>query len=361
MPHNFKEIENEILKLNPWASDLWPSYNPDEYTFECKDPLWNIEFKKQREIASIKRWQAGRKVWNRWAEHIEALDQPFDFDKVSRQDPDVDRAFLALCMLKQADFYNYTFEDTADFSGFNLGLVKFSKRYRIDDQVKVTASQFHKEVIFDEACLLGNFDSVIFPARVSFSEAKSYGLYFFKAQFRDEADFSKCHIEGDAKFSGVTFFGKAKFNETQFESKVDFFETCFENEVDFTDASMWVDPGTEKSEVNFMVATFKKKATFVRTSFENNVYFNSAHFQGEADFKDGRALAAFYFRPDYESPRTRFEKNTNFNGFTSTLGTANFDKVDFNGDVDFRGSEFLSGMTIEDTNFNGKTLGLHKS
>lgn len=358
MPHNFKKIENEILKLNPWASDLWSSYIPDKYTFECKDPLWNREFQKKREIASVKRWQSGRDVWNRWAEQIEAYDKIFDFNKISRKDPDVDRAYLALWFLSKTEFYNYTFENTADFSGFILGVVKFAKRYRVDDQVKVITSKFHKDVIFDEACLSGVFDSVIFPGNTSFSQAKSHGLNFFKAQFLGETDFSKCHILGGADFSGVTFSGKAKFVGTQFESKADFYKTCFENDVDFTDASMWVDPGTEKSEVNFMGATFKKKAIFVRTSFENNVYFNSAHFQGEADFRDGKALAVFYFGASSEYPRTRFDKNTYFYGFKSFLGTSNFDNVDFNGDVDFREAEFLSGITIDGACFNGKSLGL---
>lgn len=357
MSETFKKIEQEILALNPWAKDLWSQYQKNR-SYE-----WDAAYEQAAGQASLDRWMQGRSAWNSWATDMAAIGEAFDFDKISRRDPGVDRAYTAKYLMGRSIFFENTFDEVADFSGFQLGDTWFGIRRREGDKLRVKACRFLNEANFDGATISGLFDSVVFSKDASFVGSEFSYLEARSVIFRSQADFTDARfqhiLDQSSNFSDALFIGSALFTGARFEgSTIRFHGAQFKGDTDFTDASFLAIPNADRYEVDFMRTSFAGPVSFVRATFANHLYFAETQFDQDADFSNAEVQASIRFNMFDVEANTRFGGKANFQNFKATVGTAIFFKVDFVGEVDFTGAEFQGGCVFQKINFQSGEIGL---
>ena len=200
----------------------------------------------------IARAEAGRDVWNAWAE-------------AELKIPEGGRA--------NVDFSRETLE--VNFSGFifpgfcNFSTTTFSGPTDFNDAV------FHNQPNFYDARFnrFANFSRVIFCESADFSAA----------MFGDRTDFSDARFDGWTDFSGAAFNGKAVFNGATFGELADFSNVKFTKYTNFSD-------GEFGGPAKFNNAMFRDATDFSGRRFAYAPLFHNATLHQDTSFSPGDAL-----------------------------------------------------------------------
>ena len=183
-------------------------------------------------------------------------------------------------------------------------------------------------------------------------------INFYKAIFKDKADFQVATFEGKVDFQETTFEDEANFEKTTFEDKANFGNTTFEDKANFENANFEneINFGTKKfKNINFKKTTFNSKIDFqnkefVNTSFENATFEDKANFEN-ATFEDKANFENATFKDKTDFQGATFEDEANFKK-AIFKEEANFQRVKFKGETDFFDAIFdnIDGKKIDFSN-----------
>ena len=126
----------------------------------------------------------------------------------------------------------------------------------------------------------------------NFSGIELPNINFYKAIFKDKADFQVAIFKEEANFENATFQGEAIFKETLFETafdkKIDFSKAIFKGVAYFTFPTKASNPTTDiYAELSFENAIFEKETTFHRRKFFGDTSFIGAEFHFPPAFSPG--------------------------------------------------------------------------
>jgi uncharacterized protein YjbI with pentapeptide repeats len=198
-----------------------------------------------------------------------------------------DTIFSESRFLQKADFSNAQFYSDADF--FYVS--------------------FQDQAIFTEACFMreAEFSKNIFNANGNFSMTRFQDLTDFSgSSFRDKADFSKAIFQSETLLKNIMFHRESNFYEAVFHDQVDFFES-----------------------------TFQHLAYFKSSQFYNRLKIKNVRFNGYVDFRNCLVNQLDIY--SQKSP-TIIKDRVDFRN--AWIGSAHFQDVVFENDVDFSGVIF---------------------
>lgn len=273
---------------NEWAKDF-------DFEFDTSE---EAGFKKARQAACIARWQAGRDVWNAWAEAMLALQREAEAAGLWKAEKDelgslqgqnaLTRAHLAI---GAADFSHVDFAPLCPPDRHRLQHANFAAlAFPYETDFRATA--FGKSA---KNATQANFHSTQFGGRASFEDAVfGSDTTFAGAVFSSDAAFAKAQFGGEAVFRGTQFGGAAGFESAHFGGIARFGGTQFGNHATFSDAQFG-------SGVGFQGADFRGPAWFVGALFGGGTGFEGVKFHQDADFGGGKELR-----------KTRFAERTIF-------------------------------------------------
>jgi uncharacterized protein YjbI with pentapeptide repeats len=212
---------------------------------------------------------------------------------------------------------------------------------------------------------------------------------FCNRTFATTANFDRALFLGQAHFTASTFSGEASFRETTFAKDVSFFRTTFAGWADFTKAR-FVGKQSDSSAASLTTAQFDGAKFSGSADFDETVFgcaefddaafaafanFSGTAFHGKASFRGAKFEGGVAFResmntsgerktePTKAESRTGFLQPADFSWTTFTKG-GTFDKVSFEGHVDFHGAKFLEHAIFskgpvfsKGANFSGVTFG----
>ena len=200
--------------------------------------------------------------------------------------------------------------------------------------------------IFTSAKFYGNAD---FRGTTFIRDASFNGV-----QFTQEANFNEVTFSAAADFSTqgdtkTTFGGKATFNSTQFKKTALFNKIIF-NETDFSGSTM-------------NKTVFTMDAIFAGTEFTKNTSFNNVEFNGLADFNSYSQNSILHstFGANTEFIETIFHGKADFSSLIARTNTGLpsdstkliFNKISFNDEAIFKGSQIALDTVFEETKFCG--------
>jgi hypothetical protein len=289
----------------------------------------------------VKRFLAGKDVWNKWA--METLEKKDNSSIWIRS--------------AEIDFRNTTIEKSVvDFSEYIFpGNTIFATNVFYEN-VTFKKAIFHGETFFEGAEFMknANFDEAVFKSTAWFSDPPAKLGHVtsntdFFCKFRKRSSFNETRFEGEAWFSNVffdsdiqilnsLFSGWARFDDIKCQSSMQLDGTKF---CERTGDSIHGKPG--QGGVWFTGARYTGQAWFSDTQFEDDVSFQGAVFDNDAIFQ-----------------RTIFKKQAIFSGVLSkrvfTLSGANFGIVPI-----FVQTHFDEAPVFDDVEINDKRAGNKKS
>ena len=190
-----------------------------------------------------------------------------------------------------------------------------------------------------------DFSNTVFFYDVEFDEVNFSGknIFFFKAKFIQEANFSNTNFSEEARFSGTKFYRSARFHDVsfktiefnlaEFEEKASFSHAFFKDKAIFNHAKF-----KNYCYPNFKGSIFEKEANFYSTHFNQGADFSNSTFKSVVDLdfaefihKKGIFITATF----YEVLRLDSQNNINII-FHDKSGSARFAK----------GSNFPSSYTF---------------
>jgi len=276
-----------------------------------------------------------------------------------------------------SQFKNVHFNGNTYFTKTRFhGSAIFSKSLFTGDQLVFQESIFFKSVYFFNASIQSqeiNFHEIIVHGTSNFQGVKFQGNTIFSdTQFLQKADFSSAKFFFDADlfhvtyqdhaiFTEVCFMKEAEFSKNIFNANADFSRIRFQQLVDFSGSSFRGNADFSKSifqsetliknvlfakESNFFEAVFHDDVDFFESTFKHLAYFKSSQFYNTLKIKNVRFNGYVDFRNclvnqldmySQKSP-TIIKDRVDFRN--SWIGSAHFQDVVFEDDVDFSGVIF---------------------
>jgi len=179
--------------------------------------------------------------------------------------------------------------------------------------------------------------------------SKDKNIIIELSQIDGNVNISHIDLKSQTSFKGTTFNGTATFSGDQFEDVASFGDTVFNGDANFYDLDF------DKS-AQFGYSTFSGNATFSNISFRGPANFLNANFTKNASFTN--IMASKYlnfektiFNGDVTFTKLSVEEDTSFSN--SVFHFARFLGACLNGDADFRGTNFSSGASFNQSKFNG--------
>ena len=290
---------------------------------------------------SLELFAKGRDAWNAWAEKMSDERYALQADGnwvEGRSEPEWNEATLAWHAAAAADFSKYTFEETADFSGFVFpGDARFGEA-TFTGEAGFEGATFTGEARFGETTFtdIAWFDGATFTGEVWFGKATFTGAAWFgAATFTDNAWFDGATFTGEAWFGGATFTAPARFREATFTDNVWFDGSIFRDYA-------WFEGATFAGEAGFVGATFTGSARFDGATFTGKARFGKATFTGEALFLQ----AIFGGYAAFEN--AKFERSANFRAFEAKR-MFSLDGATFLAVPDFIQAHFAEAPRLDDS------------
>jgi len=269
--------------------------------------------------------------------------------------------FAGSTLFSKARFHGSAIFSKSMFTGDQL---VFQESVFLDSIYFVNASIQSQEINFHEIVVHGtsNFQGVQFQGDIIFSETRflqkadfsSAKFYFdadlFNVSYQDHAIFSETCFMKEAEFSKNIFNANADFSGIRFQQLVDFSGSSFRGNADFS-KSIFQSESLIKNvifhkESNFFEAVFHDKIDFFESTFMHLAYFKSSQFYNTLKIKNVRFNGYVDFRNclvnqldmySQKSP-TIIKDRVDFRN--AWIGSAHFQDVVFENDVDFSGVIF---------------------
>ena len=155
-------------------------------------------------------------------------------------------------------------------------------------------------------------------------------------------------IVGNAQFKGARFGGQTSFSRTQFDGNVSFDEAIFDDGASFVGAIF-------NQAASFSATQFMQESPFAYAEFNGYSRFDGSRFVAPANFRETKFETAFFLHVEYE-------KEVNFKGSWFAQNGA-FDNTWFGGGVTFDNARFDCIADFGDVTFDGETtfIGVHFS
>ena len=262
-----------------------------------------------------------------------------------------DAAFNGVKFTQGANFAEVTFNGEADFSAQGDTKTTFGGDAAFNGTHFAQGANFTEVTFNGEADFSAQGDTkTTFGRKAPFGRKAAFngthfaqGANFTEVTFNGEADFS---AQGDTK---TTFGGKVTFNSTQFKKTALFNKTIF-NETNFSGSTM-------------NKTVFTMDAIFAGTEFTKNTSFNNVEFNGLADFSSHSQdlIQPITFGANTEFIETIFCGKADFSSLIARTNTGLpsdstkliFNKVSFNDEAIFKGSQIALDTVFEETKFCG--------
>lgn len=177
-----------------------------------------------------------------------------------------------------------------------------------------------------------DFTGFVFPIEMEFDDMIFPDVYFTKAEFIRDVKFTprnrfKYFGQGGTQ-SGCQFQGIANFSEAKFKGTSDFLNATFYKDCHFRSTEFVYD-------AHFSDVQFNGRANFTRSKF-NYSSFGGAEFYSSADFSYSK-----FTGEDTSFNGSVFHYNASFRG-ADFWGDAYFNRILFDGDVDFTDCKFVT-------------------
>ena len=247
-------------------------------------------------------------------------------------------------------FNNSQFLKLADFSNTEFkSLSSQFKNVHFSGNTFFSKSRFHGSAIFSKSLFTGSqlvFQESIFLKTIYFvnTNIQSQDIDFHEIVVHGSSNFQGIKFHGDTIFSESRFLQKADFSNARFYSDADFFHVSFQDQAIFTEARFM-------SEAEFSKNNFNANANFSMIRFQDLTDFSGSSFRGKADFSKAifqseTLLKNIMFHRECNFYEAVFHDQTDF--FESTFQHLAYFKssqfytilkiknVRFNGYVDFR-------------------------
>ena len=290
-----------------------------------------------------------------------------------------------------SQFKNVKFSGNAFFSNSRFhGSAIFSKSLFTGDQFAFQESTFLKDIFFVNTQMQSqeiDFQGIVVHGASNFQDAEFKGdTIFSESRFLQKADFSNANFHSDADFFHVSYqdqaiftktcfkkeaeFSKnilndnADFSSTRFQDLVDFSGSSFRSKADFSHAIFQSETLLKnilfQKEGNFFEAVFHDQVDFFESTFQHLAYFKSTQFYDILKLKNVRFNGYVDFRNclvnqldlySLKSP-TIIKDRVDFRN--SWIGSAHFQDVVFEDDVDF------SGVIFGDKDSNEKSASIFR-
>jgi len=249
-------------------------------------------------------------------------------------------------------FKNAIFQKIADFSGcqFKCTGINF-KSVIFNGDALFTDNSFIGPVIFSKSKFSGNllsFQGASFTESLYFtaSEIKSHEIDFNNMVVQGISNFQASTFEGDTLFSDTQFIKKADFSLAKFQSEADFFNVQFQSSALFINTKFFGDADFSKVQfydlANFSESFFQQMTDFSKATFNGNCDFSRCCFQSESLFKNiiFKKEAGFYeatFHGSLDFFETIFYQLAYFK-YSQFFKVLRIRNTKFLGYVDFRNS-----------------------
>lgn len=178
--------------------------------------------------------------------------------------------------------------------------------------------------------------------RINFNRSISNSSLRIQNSSIGHLDLSETEIRGQTTFVATTF-DNASFVNSEFDNYISFCQRISDpTPLAEVDENIGKRPCTFEGTPLFMGTQFNFAATFAGVEFKSGANFNHAEFSGGCNFINANFNIGCHFG------FATFDKETAF--IEADLGTANFEKTEFDGPVLFNKAEFGSGFTYSKLN-----------
>lgn len=251
-------------------------------------------------------------------------------------------------------FVDATFEERAIFDGAEF----HGGANVLTDDADFSGAQFADRVSFSKAQFrFANFVGASFASSVSFEGATfERGAKFEETAFDGEATFDRIDFEGDSDFSAATFADRVTCQETTFDGDAVFRAVTFAGPVKlagstFSGGSRLLEDDADFSDAHFQSTLDCHLAEFRYAEFEGCVFDGDVNFR-RTEYDRGAAFPDVTFDGEVDFYRSRFEGEATFTDsrFADTL---RFDEAVFDDDVTFEGIEVVGEARFHGADFLG--------